>query len=144
MIPLAVLVLGSFGLRLAGFAGVEAFDGWQPALRGGLTAMLVLTASAHFASRRAELIAMVPRRLPAPAALVTATGLLELAVAAGLVFTVTAPFAAVGLVLLLVAMFPANVRAARAGLTFGGKAVPRLQLRTAIQVAFLVAATAAI
>jgi len=144
MIPLAVLVLGSLGLRLVGFAGVDALDGWQPALRGGLTLMLVLTASAHFAGRRAELIAMVPRRLPAPAALVTVTGILELAVAAGLVLDVTAPFAAVCLVLLLAAMFPANVRAARNGLTLGGKAVSRLQTRTAIQAAFLVAAVAAI
>ncbi len=114
MIPLGVLVLGSLGLRAVGLAGVDALDGWQPALRGGLTLMLVLTASAHFAGRRAELIAMVPRKLPAPGALVTVTGILELAVAAGLVLDVTAPFAAVGLVLLLVAMFPANVLASAA------------------------------
>jgi len=48
------------------------------------------------------------------------------------------------LIVLLVAMFPANVRAARAGLTLGGKAVSRLQTRTAIQVGFLVAAATAI
>ncbi|MGH3848115.1 MAG: hypothetical protein ACRDRT_00115 [Pseudonocardiaceae bacterium] len=59
MIPLAVLVLASLGLRLIGFAGVGALDAWQPALRAGLAAMLVLTASAHFASRRAELIAFI-------------------------------------------------------------------------------------
>ncbi|MGI8808445.1 MAG: DoxX family protein [Acidimicrobiales bacterium] len=131
-------------ISLVGFAGVDALDGWQPALRGGLALMLVLTASAHFASRRAELIAMVPRRLPAPAALVTATGVLEFAAAAGLLFHTTAAFAAVGLGLLLVAMFPANVRADRAGLTLGGKAVSRLRPRTAIQAAFLLAAVAAI
>src|SRR6202011_5250991 len=126
--------------RLSGLAGLDALNAWQPALRGGLAAMLVLTASAHFASRRTELIAMVPRRLPCPGALVTATGVLELTAAAGLIFAVTAPFAAVGLGLLLVALFPANVRAARAGLTLGGRSASGLPLRTAIQVAFVLAA----
>jgi len=116
MIPFIVLVATSVGLRLAGLAGVGALNGWQPALRGGLAAMLVLAASAHFLSRRSELIATVPRRLPAPAVLVTVAGILELAVAAGLVFPVSAPVAAVGLGVLLVALFPANVRAARAAL----------------------------
>jgi len=69
---------------------------------------------------------------------------LELAAAARLLFHATAPFAAVGLGLLLVAMFPAKVRAARGGLTLGGRAVSRLQPRTAIQAGFLLAAVAAI
>jgi uncharacterized membrane protein len=144
MVPFVVLIVTSLGLRVAGFAGVSALNGWQPAVRGGLAVMLVLAASAHFLSRRAELIATVPRRLPAPAALVTAAGALELAAAAGLVFAATAPVAAAGLGVLLVALFPANVRAARAGLTIGGKPATRLQLRTAIQGAFLVAAVLAI
>jgi len=106
--------------------------------------MLLLTASAHLHQSpvRADRHGASP--LPAPAALVTATGLLELAVAAGLFFHRSAPGAAVGLVVLLVAMFPANVRAAHAGLTMGGKAATALRPRTAIQVAFLVAAAAAI
>lgn len=144
MIPLAVLLIGSLGLRLLGVAGVGALDGWQPALRGGLALMLVLTGTAHFGSRRAELIAMVPRRLPAPAALVTVTGVLELAIAAALLFPAAAPAAAVVLGGLLVVMFPANVRAARARLTLGGKKVSPLGPRAAIQAAFLAAAVAAV
>lgn len=144
MVPLLVLITCSLGLRLVGVAGVDALDGWQQAIRVGLSSMLLLTASAHFASRRAELIAMVPRRLPAPATLVTTTGVLEFAVAGGLLLRPTAPFAGVTLVLLLVAMFPANVRAAHAELTLGGRAATRLGPRAAIQVAFLVAAAVAI
>ncbi|MGI8806802.1 MAG: DoxX family protein [Acidimicrobiales bacterium] len=106
--------------------------------------MVLLTASAHFASRRADLIAMVPRHLPAPAALVTATGLLELAAVAGPLFPRSEPVAAVVVVVLLVAMFPANVRAAHAGLTLGGKSASPIRSRTAIEVAFLVAAATAI
>jgi uncharacterized membrane protein len=52
---------------------------------------------------------MVPPFLPAPELLVTVTGVLELAGAAGLVWSRTAPWAAGGLSALLVAMFPANV-----------------------------------
>lgn len=144
MVPLIVLIACSLGLRLVGAAGVDALDGWQPAIRAGLSSMLLLTASAHFASRRAELIAMVPDRLPAPAALVTTTGVLEFAVAGGLLFPPTAPFAGVILALLLVAMFPANVRAAHAELTLRGRAATPLGPRAAIQVAFLVAAMVAI
>ncbi len=106
--------------------------------------MLLLTASAHFGSRRAELIEMVPRRLPFPAALVTATGVLELGVAAGLLFPATAPFAVAALGGLLVAMFPANVRAARARLTLGGRPVLGLGPRSMLQVAFLAVALAAV
>jgi len=144
MIPCAVLIVVTAGLRLAGAAGVDAINSWQVAVRGGLVAMLLLAASAHFTSRRADLIAMVPRRLPAPGRFVTATGLLEAAAAVGLVFPDTAPLAAAGLVVLLLCMFPANVRAARAGLMLGGKAATRLQPRTAIQAVFILAALAAI
>jgi hypothetical protein len=63
---------------------------------------------------------MVPPALPEPALLVTITGVLELAGAAGLLSRRTAPWAAAGLSALLVAMFPANVCAAVEGLTLCG------------------------
>lgn len=138
-----MLIVDSLGLHLVGLVGVGALDGWEPAVRGGLTVMLVLTASAHFASRREELIAMVPRRLPDPAALVSAASVLELAVAAGLLFPESAPLSAAALCVLLVAMFPANVRAARARLTLGGRPVSRLPVRAAIQAVFVAAAVVA-
>jgi len=71
-------------------------------------------------------------------------GLLELAVAAVLLSPRSAPVAAIALIVLLVAMCPANVRAALAGLTMGAKSASPLRPRTAIQVAFLVAAATAI
>jgi uncharacterized membrane protein len=54
-----------------------------------------------------------------------------------------APWAAAGLTVLLLAMFPANVHAARAGLTLGGSPVTPLVPRTLMQIAF-VAATVAV
>ena len=73
-----------------------------------------------------------------------ATGLLELAVAAGLLFPRSGPVAAIALIVLLFAMYPAKVRAALAGFTLGARSASPLRPRTAIQVAFLVAAATAI
>ncbi|MEV0900850.1 DoxX family protein [Actinoplanes sp. NPDC049802] len=145
MVPFVVLIAGSALLRLLGLAGVDSLDGWQPAVRGGLALMLVCTALPHFRppAWRAELIAMVPPALPRPDLLVTLTGVLELIAAVALLFPPLAPYAAVGLVLLMSAMFPANVSAARRGLTLGGRPVTPLPLRTAMQVVFVGAAVVA-
>lgn len=122
MAPLITLVGGTGLARLLGLLGVDALDGWLPALRTGLALMFVLTGLAHFGlGRRADLIAMVPPRLPRPDLLVTATGVLELAGAAGLLLPTTYRLAAACLALLMVVMFPANVHAARHRVTLGGK-----------------------
>ncbi|MEU4341577.1 DoxX family protein [Nocardia sp. NPDC023852] len=138
MAPLAVLAVVTALARLIGWlAGIGWLDSWPHATALGLAAMFALTASAHFLQpRRNALIAMVPPRLPNPSALVTLTGILELAGAVGLVIPATADLAAICLIALLVVMFPANVRAARADL--GIKTMP-LPLRTLVQVVFLAA-----
>jgi uncharacterized membrane protein len=144
MAPLIALLVGSAVARVAGLLGVDAVDGWQPALRCGLALMFGLTASAHFVGgRRADLVAMVPPRLPAPDLLVTVTGGLEVAGAVGVLIPATAPWAATGLALLMLAMFPANVSAARRRLTLGGRPVTALVPRTVLQVVFVAAAIAA-
>ncbi|MFG3578466.1 DoxX family membrane protein [Micromonospora chersina] len=142
MAPLIALVAGTAAARLAGLLGVDALDGWHPALRIGLALMFLLTASAHFLSRRADLIAMVPPRLPRADLLVTLTGVLELLGALGLLLPATARAAAAGLALLMLAMFPANVSAARRGLTLAGRPVTAVGVRTALQVVFVAAALA--
>ncbi|MER7011482.1 DoxX family protein [Saccharopolyspora sp. NPDC000359] len=111
MEPLITLVVVTAVLLVAGAAGVRRLRPWSVAVRGGLAAMFVLTGVVHFAFLREELIAMVPPALPAPGLLVTATGVLELLGAAGLLLRRTAPWAAAGLAVLLVVMFPANVHA---------------------------------
>jgi uncharacterized membrane protein len=82
---------------------------------------------------------MVPPAFPAPGLLVTLTGILELAGALGLLVAPLRPFAAWGLVALLFAMLPANMYAARAGLTLSGKPVTPLVPRVALQAIFLAA-----
>ncbi|MFG1868985.1 DoxX family protein [Micromonospora arborensis] len=143
MAPLIALLVGTALARLAGLAGISALDGWHPALRVGLAVMFTLTAVAHFAGqRRTDLIAMVPPRLPRPDLLVTLTGVLELVGAIGLLVPATARVAAVGLALLMLAMFPANVSATRRRLTLGGRPVTPLGQRTVLQIVFV--ATAAV
>ncbi|WP_433562412.1 DoxX family protein [Nocardia sp. CA-151230] len=138
MAPLIVLVVVSGLARLAGWLDLtDWLNSWPHAARIGLAAMFALTASAHFLQpRRDGLIAMVPPRLPDPAGLVTLTGVLELAGAIGLLVPWAAPLAAVCLAVMLVFLFPANIRAARADL--GIKSMP-LPLRGLVQVVFIAA-----
>ena len=86
------------------------------------------------------MISMVPPGLPAPGVLVTITGVLELAGAGGLLWHRTAPLAAACLALLMIAMFPANVHAAREELTTSTG--DRLLPRTLMQIVFVAAAAA--
>jgi uncharacterized membrane protein len=137
--PLIVLVFVTLVLFAAGAAGVRRLRPWPVALRGGLAAMFLLTGVSHFVGMRQDLINMVPPALPAPGLLVTVTGVLELAGAAGLLWRRTAPWAAGGLSALLIAMFPANVYAAVEGLTLGGAPATALVPRTLMQLLFLAA-----
>lgn len=142
MAPLIILVVVTLMLLAAGAAGIRWLRPWPVAVRGGLAAMFVATGVAHFVGMRAELIRMVPPGLPAPDLLITATGILELLGAVGLVWNRTAPWAAGGLSALLIAMFPANVYAALEGLSPAPE--DRLLPRSAMQVAFLAATLAVV
>jgi uncharacterized membrane protein len=140
MAPLITLLVGSIAARIAGWAGVDYVGTWTKAVAVGLAAMFVLTGVAHFAPPlRAALIAIVPPQLPAPGLLVTVTGVLELLGALGLLVPTTRVAAALCLLLLMVAMFPANIYAAR--MPNPPKSMTtQLPLRTAEEVVYLAAA----
>jgi uncharacterized membrane protein len=138
MIPLAVLAAGFCLFFLIGLAGNQYLADYHHALRPALAIMFLLTASAHWGAKRVDLLRMVPPVFGRPALWVTVTGLLEIAGAIGLLIPATATLAASGLALLLLAMFPANMQAARLHLTIGGRAVPKLRRRALIQVIFLI------
>ncbi|WP_194814891.1 DoxX family protein [Nocardia sp. XZ_19_385] len=139
MAPLLVLAVITAIARLTGWLGDIAWlDSWAHAATVGLAAMFLLTATAHFAEpRRSALVAMVPPQLPNPGVWVTLTGVLEIAGAIGLLIPATSKLAAICLALMMIAMFPANIRAARADL--GIKTMP-LPVRTLVQGVFLGAA----
>lgn len=138
MAPIITLTAVTLLARLAGLLGAEPLDHWQTSLRIGLAAMFALTGAVHFAPKfRSDMIRMVPERLPAPAALVTATGILEIAGAIGLLIPATAPAAGICLALLLVAMYPANHSAAKRGITLAGKPPTPLAVRLPEQLLFI-------
>lgn len=134
------LILGSATARAIGLLGVGNLDSWPEAIAVGLAAMFVMTGVAHFVNPlRRDMIAIVPPGLPAPGVLVTATGVLELAGAAGLLYPPTRAATAVCLFLLMLAMFPANVHAAR--MPNPPKSMTsRLGVRTAEEAVYLAAA----
>ncbi|MEV3902763.1 DoxX family protein [Mycobacterium sp. NPDC050551] len=140
MAVLMALVLGSLAARTVGRLGVDYVDSWPRAVAVGLALMFTMTGVAHFVpGMRRDMIAIVPPRLPAPGLLVTITGVLELLGAAGLLFPPTRVAAAVCLFLLMLAMFPANVHAARTP-DPPRSMTSRLDVRTAEEVLYLAAA----
>jgi uncharacterized membrane protein len=143
MAPLITLLVGSIVARIVGslgWFGKGYADSWTAAIAVGLAAMFVLTGIAHFAPpMRRDLIAIVPPRLPAPGLLVTVTGVLELLGAVGLLLPSSRVAAAVCLLALMLAMFPANVYASR--MPNPPKSMTtRLPGRSATEVVFLAAA----
>jgi uncharacterized membrane protein len=109
--PLIVMLVLWLVSRAIGSVGWWAqTNSWRGALRVALAGMFLFTAVSHFHPRtRPDLIQMVPPSLPQPALLVTATGMLELGGAAGLLVPPVTRAAAFGLIGLLAALLPANV-----------------------------------
>ncbi|MFZ1086131.1 MAG: hypothetical protein WAN35_14295 [Terracidiphilus sp.] len=142
MIPVIVLVVSFTLFRLAGF-GLAYFADAQNALRAALGVMFLLTASAHWGKLRADLMRMVPSVFGDAGMWVTLTGVAELLIAVGLQIPRAASVVAASAAVMLVCVFPANVKAARERLTLGGRPVPGLSLRLGIQVVFLAALAAA-
>ena len=137
MAPFVILTVVTLALLVAGMLGVSRLRPWPVAVRGGLAAMFTATGVSHFVGMRDVMIEMVPPDIPAPGLWVTITGVLELAGAAGLLWKRTAALAAGCLSLLLLALFPANVHAAREGVLTAWD--DQLLPRSILQVVFLAA-----
>ena len=137
MAPVFVLVISSILLRGAGWLGVKRLSSWRDAARAGLVIMFVFTAAAHFTDTKHDLMAMVPDPLPRSLWLIYLTGVLEIAGAIGLLVPAFRKTAAICLVILLLAMFPANVNAALSGIPLRGEPPTPLWLRLPIQLLFL-------
>jgi uncharacterized membrane protein len=133
-----LILLGALLLyRALGLAGVSVVGTWTDAARAALSTMLAFTATAHFGRGRRDLIAMVPRAFPHPELLVTLTGIAEGAAAVLLLVPATRTLTAYGLILLFVAMLPANISAARRQLTLRGRPVTALWIRLPMQLLFI-------
>jgi uncharacterized membrane protein len=137
MAVLIVLIASLLVYRRAGALGFRWLDSWQTATRCALSTMLFFTASAHFTRMRDDLVRMMPVSFPWPLALVYFTGLCEIAGAVGLMLPLTRRVAGFALIAFFMAVFPANVRAARSGLTLCGKPATALWLRAPMQFLFI-------
>jgi uncharacterized membrane protein len=137
MAPLIVLVLVTLLARLIGQLGVAHFRDWAASTRVGLAVMLCFTAVAHFNSMRPDMVAMVPPSVPNAELMVTFTGICEVLGAVGLLVPRTRRIAALALIVYLLAVLPANIHAAQAGVTLRGAPATPIIPRVALQVLFI-------
>jgi uncharacterized membrane protein len=137
MLVLFILAASIFIFRGLGIAGAPAFASWSADVRDGLAVMLLFTGSTHFTPMKEDFVRMMPRWVPWPRAMVFFTGLCELAAAIGLLFPATWRAAGIALILFFIAVLPANIQAARAGVTLRGRPATTLWLRVPMQVLFI-------
>jgi uncharacterized membrane protein len=137
MAPLIVLVVTILLARLLGQLGVAGLRDWAASTRVGLAVMFCFTAAAHFNSMRPDMIAMIPPGVPNPGFMVTFTGICEILGAIGLLMPRTRRIAAVALIVFLLAVLPANIHAAQAGVALRGAPPTPLVPRVALQVLFI-------
>jgi uncharacterized membrane protein len=137
MAPLIVLIVAVLIFRGLGAWRVRSLASWPAATRAGLAVMFCFTAMAHFTAMRHDLVKMVPPWVPNPELVIYFTGLCEIAGGLGLLFPKTRRIAAVALVLFLIAVFPANMHAAREGVLLRGQPAAPLVPRVLMQVLFI-------
>jgi uncharacterized membrane protein len=138
------LLIGLFttrtGASLAlrnGITRVRPWASWPGAAGVAMTAALIPASVTHFKQpQRSGLVAIVPGWVPMPSQVVTATGLLELLLATSLVFPRTRQRGAIGTIVLLIAIFPANVVAAH-GVDHASAPDTPLLRRTLLQLVFI-------
>jgi uncharacterized membrane protein len=137
MAVLIILFTSWLAFRGIGALGVAAFATWQHSACYALAVMFVFTGIAHFNQMKHDLVRMVPAVFPRPLLLVYVTGVLEFMGAAGLLVPRFRSLAGICLILLLIALFPANVNAALKGTTLRGKPATPLWLRAPMQLLFI-------
>lgn len=137
MAVLIVLFASWLVFRGIGGLGFAAFTTWQHSAGYALAVMFIFSGIAHFNKMKHDLARMVPAMFPRPLLLVYFTGILEFMGAAGLLLPRFRSLAGICLILLLIAMFPANVSAALKGTTLRGKPATPLWLRTPMQLLFI-------
>lgn len=137
MALLVVLFTSWFIFRGIGALGVGALATWHDSARYALAVMFVFTSIAHFNKMKHDLARMVPHVFPRPMLIIYLTGMLEFLGAVGLLLPRFLSLAGICLIALLIAMFPANVKAALEHTTLRGKPATGLWLRAPMQLLFI-------
>lgn len=138
VLVLAILIASFLIFRMLGFAGVSIFASWHASARDALAVMLFFTGSCHFTTMRRDFIRMVPPWVPWPGAAVYFTGVCEVAGAVGLLVPALYRVAGACLIVFFLAILPANIHAAMAGITLRGSPATRLLVRIPMQILFIV------
>ncbi len=136
---IVLIVLGAalLGFRGLGALGVAALGSWQVCSRYALAVMLFFTGSAHFTPMKEALVRMVPPWVPYPRFAIVITGILEILGAIGLLIPRFQRPAGIALALFFIAVLPANIYAAHAGLLLGGQPATPVWIRLPIQLMFI-------
>ncbi len=132
--PLVMLAATPACFFAAGRRGYRSFGVGQSILRLVVALPLGISGIAHFA-RTAQFAAIVPPPFTHPGMWVQITGGFELMGFAGLIIPETARLASVGVAVLMIAVFPANIYAA--GRVVGGIPMPSVPVRLAMQVIYV-------
>jgi uncharacterized membrane protein len=137
MISSFVLVISFIVLRGLGALGVKRLSSWREAGRIALVIMFLFTGLSHFSSLKHDFAAMIPAPLPNDLWVIYLTGAFEIGGALGLLIPRTRRLAGICLVLLLVALFPANVNAIINEIPLGGNAPTPLWVRAPMQLLYI-------
>lgn len=137
MVVLLILVLSCLIFRGLGFASIPAFASWQASARDALSLMLIFTGVSHFTFMTEDFVRMIPPSIPWPRTLVYFTGVCEMAGAVGLLLPEFRRASAYALIAFFLTVLPANIHAARAGVTLRGKPATSLWLRIPMQILFI-------
>ena len=137
MVPFLVMLGSLLLFRSLGLLGIPWWMSWQACATYALVIMFLFTAGSRLTPMREDLIKMVPGMVPYPGLLVSVTGVLEALGAIGLLLPATRSAAGLCLTLLLIAMFPANINAARKHIQLRGKRPTPLWLRLPMQLVYI-------
>jgi len=139
MTPIFILLISSLLFRGVGWLGVTYLNSWRAAVRVALTVTFLFTGATHFSNLKQDYAAMIPNPLPKSLWLIYLSGVLEIFGAIGLLLPRVRVIAGICLIVLLVALFPANINAALNNISFRRQPPTALWLRALVQIFFVVA-----
>jgi uncharacterized membrane protein len=137
VVVLLILILSCLIFQGLGSASIPAFANWQVSARDAQSLMLVFTGISHFTFMKEDFFRMMPPSIPWLGGMVYFTGLCEIAGAVGFLLLEFRRAAAYALIGFFLAVLPANIHAARAGVTLRGKPATSLWLRIPMQMLFI-------
>jgi uncharacterized membrane protein len=136
-----IVLLGAFTISLLIIKFITKRFEISQAGRIAMSVMLVFTAISHFIFAKG--MAMMVSFLPSPAAIVYATGIIEIIAALGLLIPKTRLLAGRLLILFFIILLPANIYAAYHNINlqsadYTGKGISYLWFRIPLQLLFIV------